>query len=258
MAEISEILARHGFDPEAIAVVLERPFELLALVVPGGAAIEAWRRLRALVPETGRWPVLIGDVETAGRVLEPLGEGDQDAIDPEETDAILAAGLALDPAAWAAELRAEDAELYDPPREPRAEREQVWRETAAHQGFSIHLEPTGEEPLERVFVLLVPTPDGWRVPAYLRFGGWNECPEPAVHVAFLKRWHERWGAELVALGSDTLELAVLRPVLDREEALILADEQFLYCFDLIVQGAETLDRLAALLLRSTSWLFWWD
>ena len=50
---------------------------------------------------------------------------------------------------------------------------------------------------DRVVIGLVPTTLPWEALAHLRLGGWNECPTPAEHVAILKWWHERYGAELV-------------------------------------------------------------
>ena len=38
----------------------------------------------------------------------------------------------------------------------------------------------------------------------------------------------------------------------------LAWEQYLYCQDIVVQGCETIANLAATLLNSPFWYFWWD
>ena len=67
-----------------------------------------------------------------------------------------------------------------------------------------------------------------------------------------------FGATPVAFASDILEYRVARPVDTREEAMELARVQFAYCPDIILQGTETLERLAAEILGARYWFFWWD
>ena len=117
---------------------------------------------------------------------------------------------------------------------------------------------SGGKPLGKVHILLIPTSEGAAVPAYLRWGGWNECPAPEYHVVALRSWHERYGAELVAIGGDVIELRVKRRPADRAEALALASEMFTYDEDIVSQGTLTLSVLAATLMASDWWFFWWD
>lgn len=42
------------------------------------------------------------------------------------------------------------------------------------------------EPLPIVHIALLPTRQGWQVPAFLRYSGWNACPNPEEHVCMLK------------------------------------------------------------------------
>jgi hypothetical protein len=51
---------------------------------------------------------------------------------------------------------------------------------------------------------------------------------------------------------------VNRPAGTREDALRLAQEQFLFCGDLIHQGMGNVTNLAAILLEGQYWYFWWD
>ena len=51
--------------------------------------------------------------------------------------------------------------------------------------------------------------------------------------------------------------AVAKPA-TKEEALALAWEQFVYCPDIVTQGTETVEVLAAALLNGPVWLFLWD
>ena len=96
------------------------------------------------------------------------------------------------------------------------------------------------------------------MPAYLRWGGWNDCPPPAQHVAALKCWRERFGVELVGVNGDTQNLRATRRPADRETAMTLAHEQYAYCPDIVEQGVGGLSALAARLMADDWWYFWWD
>jgi Domain of unknown function (DUF4253) len=73
-----------------------------------------------------------------------------------------------------------------------------------------------------------------------------------------RRWHEQYGAEIIGAFPDLMEMRVARPALTREDALDLAKEQYIYCIDIVSQGTQTVQALAAGLLGGTAWFFWWD
>jgi hypothetical protein len=108
-----------------------------------------------------------------------------------------------------------------------------------------------------VMMLIVECLKPWHIPAAIRFGDANECPMAQVHVAILKQWNERYGAEPVAFGSS-LELRINRPITTKKEALKVAREQSIYCGDLVHQGDGKLASVAARLLNADVWTFWWD
>jgi Domain of unknown function (DUF4253) len=114
------------------------------------------------------------------------------------------------------------------------------------------------DPFPTVHIVLVPTQDWTEIPAYLRWGGWNECPEPEVHVAALRSWRDRYGVELIGLSHDVMNLRTARRPATREEAMALAREQYAYCNDIVDQGTQTLAPLAAYLMEHEWWFFWWD
>jgi Domain of unknown function (DUF4253) len=111
-----------------------------------------------------------------------------------------------------------------------------------------------------VYIALLPTVDGWQIPAYLNFGGWNWCPAPDEHVCLLKHWQEEYGADLMGMTSTTIELCVRRPPTDRESAITLAWEHYVYCHETIGYDlvTNTLEDLAARLLNGSLWRCWWD
>jgi len=65
-------------------------------------------------------------------------------------------------------------------------------------------------------------------------------------------------AELVGLSHDVMNVRVQRRPRTREAALELAREQYVYCSDIVDQGVQTLSALAAVLMESDWWYFWWD
>lgn len=114
------------------------------------------------------------------------------------------------------------------------------------------------KPLDKVHILILPTKEAAATPAYLRWGGWNACPAPEYHVAALRDWHRRYGAVPVGMTGDVINVRVERRPASRDEALSLAREQFLYCEDIVLQGTDTFAPLAAGLMQSDWWFFWWD
>jgi hypothetical protein len=114
------------------------------------------------------------------------------------------------------------------------------------------------KPFSDLYIALLPASEPWHAGAHTKFGGWNDCPEPEVQVAFARRWFERHGAVPVSTSRDVLEFTVARPIRDRRAALEMAMEQYLFCEDIVDQGTGTIDVLAAYLLNAAVWYFWWD
>lgn len=124
-------------------------------------------------------------------------------------------------------------------------------------GPTVHTHYTGRIH-EEVYLVNVPAKASWEIPAYLYWGGWNANPPPHLHVAALRDWHETYGATLVGITSDVLNLSVETPPADRETALALAKDQYIYCEDIVLQGFGDIAPLAASLMESSHWYFWWD
>jgi hypothetical protein len=77
-------------------------------------------------------------------------------------------------------------------------------------------------------------------------------------VAIAREWGERYGARLIANTSDVIEFEVERPISSRDEALAVAELQYRYCSDIVLQGTGTIEALAASLVGAKYWFFWWD
>jgi hypothetical protein len=98
----------------------------------------------------------------------------------------------------------------------------------------------------------------YELPAYLSFGGWNECPPPHIQVAILREWQGTYGAVPMCMTNDVLEFAVKHPPRNEADALKLAAEQWIFCEDIVSQGTESIRSLAKEICNSQTWFFWWD
>jgi hypothetical protein len=214
------------------------------VTVRGAVAFDEWSRLKT----AGRgYPIVVGndkDLELLAEGYE-IVEADED-FDPQRV-LNAAAGLAI------------PADLPDWSENNDSAKEEEWPgDVGPSPELTNATNISTGEPHDRVHILLVPAKASWEVPAYLRWGGWNSCPLPAAHVAALRLWHERYGMELVGLSNDTMNLLGARSPATREEALELAQAQYRYCPDIVDQGVETVPALAASLMTSKWWYFWWD
>lgn len=131
-------------------------------------------------------------------------------------------------------------------------------EPPAPTGLTLATDILTGKPLDKVWIVMLPTKDWTEAPAYLRWGNWNDCPPPEYHVAAFRYWRDRYGVELIGIGADTLNLRAAKRPRTREEAIALAREQYAYCTDIVEQGTETISVLAAGLMASDWWFFWWD
>jgi hypothetical protein len=214
--------------------------------------MDAWEALRS-VRAPGWWPVVVGDSEEEARVAEMT----QYAEDTSAKILDVAAGLDEDDALAA--RRVELDEIYEEAaNDPSFDLVGQWPPDAEPTStFTLPLDVVSQRPRPTVIVL-VPAADPAEVPAVVHFGGWNACPGPELHVALHRRWQARYGAELVGMSADVIEMRVARPPKTRDEAMALANEHYAYCEDIVHQGVESLSNLAATLLDGTVWFFWWD
>jgi hypothetical protein len=222
------------------------PFERVATT--GDRALATWGQLKAARRGV---PVVMG-ADEAVRILA-------DAFSPARPNktsvaAILAAADCIRHPQDLAEERIRAAMLWEPPPPPVGE----WPATPSPSaGLTVAMN-SDQALLHKVHIALIPTDDWTTVPAHLRWGGWNACPRAEYHVAALRSWRDRFGAELIGLSSDRMDLRVARRPHTRAQALELAREHYIYCNDIVDQGEGTVSRLAACLIADDWWNFWWD
>jgi hypothetical protein len=198
----------------------------------------------------GCTPMILGGLEGVATLLESF------ELNEQNPDQIIGDVADLDLDDWFRTREKEAEELYpEYPNAPSGE----WP-NGGHSMTSITSvrDVSTHEYLSEVLVALLPTPDPTLSAAYLKFGDWNDCPSPQIHVALAQRWQKSHDARLVVNTYDVLEFQVGRPIQAREEALDMARVQYLYCTDIVEQGTETLEALAATLCGSSVWYFWWD
>jgi len=92
--------------------------------------------------------------------------------------------------------------------------------------------------------------------------GWqgvvNHTIDVVEYSAALRSWEERFGAVVVGIGLDTLDVAVAFPPTDLQTASNIAVEHFAFCPWNIWHGAVTLAAYAERLVDAPVWSFWWD
>jgi len=169
----------------------------------------------------------------------------------ESPDAIIARADNVDPAEWYERQHEDDPDAY-------SIEEGEWpEESTPCQDLMSLRDPEGEECLSEVVIGKVPARNSFEVPAVLGFGGWKSCPPPHEHIALFRRWHQHFGASIVAVVGSMIELEVARPPLDHDAAEMLAMEHLLYCPGFVRPEDETLADIASTLLFSTVWTFAW-
>jgi len=254
---LAAILAQHGIAEPLEVVLAAGPLE--GFCVSGENAIAVWQALRALVPATRRWPVLLGDDEQRARAAEifrvdapstarclaaaaeqyaeMLEWGDKAARALPDVGAVLAQIVGSGPQPFAEVLRRIDgAPAIAAPDEARPMR----------RGHGPSTPELRLPRAERVYVALVPAEHGWQVPAQLELG-W-EYVSGSQLCSHLRRLDDLFGAELVGLTHDLVELAVARPPETIERAQQMAT--------LLLGADEGTD--AASLVHSPSVSLWWD
>jgi len=89
-------------------------------------------------------------------------------------------------------------------------------------------------------------------------GGANHEATAGSLAVVLRSWEERFGATLLHLGFDTMDLLVARPARSSAATFAVAAEHFAFCPDNVRQGAGSIRGYAEDLLGATRWSFWWD
>jgi hypothetical protein len=258
-----ELLFGDGGDGRALSVVLpsgslvwpdpdydklrahHRPsFWLSDEPVPPGL----WSRLRGEHPRSGLWPVLLEED------VQPWSAGQIAPDSVEEIDHYTAGGFMAE--AWADLIEGREEELAPfgatcPGPAPAgtlvADPGVVadwYAGVVAERVTSLGLAAVRRSADAIVAI-------GWQ--GALHHNEWS-VPLAAV----VRSWEDRFGARVVGMGFNTLDLSVAAPPTTRAHALHVAAEHWTFCPDSILQGPGTLEDYAAQIIGKHAWSFWWD
>ena len=228
---------------------------VLAVPVPAGSAVQAWRGLRELHSETGLWPFLTDPAREGGRADVRAWFGADGTAAAEAPETGEAARLFE---RWHAEFFGTDED------DPFYDEHEIARIETAHRCGPLDLpaEPREREcwAAETTEIMLCPAAAGGaEIPRLIAWGGAAGCAiSGAQHELVLAHWNGRFGAELLTLGLDVIELCVANPPTDPAEVARTAEEQTDYCSDIVDRGIGSTTALAEQQVYSHTWFFWWD
>lgn len=267
-AQVAEILRARGVDPQSF---VEGRSGVWTGDILTADALSIWGSLREVFGETNVWPVLRGDAAELEEPPDELLELSQVSSIPAGTAREILSERFQSECDACAEMIAD----WSPPESFEAAAAQVDR--AGIYSFSgtpstpvEWKDPVNDKPLQLqtlvsigslgkfVSLSLVPAEHPWDAVVVLAFGGWNECPEPAIIAGVLREWNKRFGAVPACMTNSVLECIVDRPPRSETDCLALAAEQWILCDDIVGQGTQSVHKLAAELSASPHWFFWWD
>lgn len=226
------------------------------------AALEELRRA-----DSATTPVIWGDAETAENLFGLYASRRAPTTADVLTAAAAGKGAALLAQHRDAEFRrfngylaehGSDEDKAALKRQPQRQHKGIGALPEPHDQPMGYMDFATKQPREEVLIGLVPTGEPWQAAAYFRFGAWNDCPPPHVHVALARDWALQYGARLIVNTNDVLEFEVERPPATDEAAMALAELHWSYCNDTVDQGVGSLEALAHTLKNGRFWYFWWD
>ncbi|GAA5042949.1 hypothetical protein HNP84_002069 [Thermocatellispora tengchongensis] len=217
---------------------------------PVSAAL--WAELRARHPESGLWPVLLEET------MQPWSAGQ---IAPDTPDEVSNYNPALFMAEvwddWIEQCREDQLEELEPfgrhcpgLAEPGVLMADPGYVADWYAGLLAERRlPLGLAAVDRGADALAVM--GWQ--GALHHNEWT-----APLAAVVRSWEDRFGARVVGIGFNTLELSVAAPPVTPEHALHVAAEHWAFCPDSIIQGPGTLIGYAEQIMGRNAWSFWWD
>jgi len=220
----------------------ELPFPFIQ--VSGDKVLEELHKLRKANKD--KTPVILGSPDEVRKYLY-FGEKDTRTV-----QSILQKAEKIDVNKWFEERKAKDKNYYTPPKGEWPVEESFPMEIQGHKDI------LSNKPKDKVIIGIIPTGNSWEIFAHLKWGGWNDCPMPEEHVAIFKYWFQKYKASPVSVVGDIVEAVVEKAPETKDQALNIANEQFIYDTDIVYQGTLSVEKLGKGLLNSNVWYFWWD
>lgn len=234
--------------------------DVMATSVPKGEALDAWLALKQLHGETGLWPFLT-DPKRESRWKVPVVWDFLGSHRATDSDEPYVGDVHRLLAQWREDHLAED---EDDPFDDDDEEDDAEDCAAAYRCEPLNLpatpRPGGSWAAETVEIGLCPAQAGGI--EIVRLIGWNGACNYGItgaeHEAVLEYWRKDFGAELLTLAFDVIELAVPNPPTDPAVVARVAEEQTSYCPGVVDQGVGTATALALEQVYGHTWFFWWD
>ncbi|AOS62735.1 DUF4253 domain-containing protein [Actinoalloteichus hymeniacidonis] len=219
------------------------------------ADAELWSRLHAEHPTSGLWPLILETAEHGGLPWETGELAPETVSDVDRFDAarVMAAIWAewLEPAGSTDTSHLEPFDSTFPGLAPAGTSPRTAGEVADWYADLIASESA------RLGLVAAPrSADALAVIGWM--GPVNHSEHTAPMAAVVRSWEDRFGARVVRIGFDTLDLSVAAPPTTIEHAEQVAAEHWTFCPDNIDQGPGTLRDYAEEILGKNSWSFWWD
>jgi len=229
---------------------MRRPLDITSMKIPGSDAVRTLHEYRSQYSATGQYPFLLGDDRSFEMMMDCGGWKEDTTEDIIQSSIDAQMEERIEHQRWYLEMDGVQKLSKIMGRWPGG----------LHDNGSIgaHINIVTKEFFSEVHLGFAKIEKPWHLPAVLRMGPWNNCPDPVTHCMFHRLWYEEYGAEIVSAAGDTVECIVSRPPTTKAAAMKLAWEQFWYCDDIVDQGTRTVSKLAASILKWPYWFFWWD
>lgn len=289
--ELASILSGTALQGREVALlkVLDTDVSALVVEIPIDEIEDAWQTARALVDQTGRWPIIssfwrgsTGSLEERLKNEDPFSRFYYEEA-PDATDispqGLIEKSKTVDVEKFLRQLEVSCAEEIDDDwieddlescvevvgRRPEpGELDQsienpstrISRWIYEHQLSTSSLAQPNSDPFQwfrpdNAFLVLLPTSCGWEALAYCHFFGAYEGSEKYIAVG--KSWEERFGAELVCHYGTMLQCVVRTPPTDPLEAWQLAREHDLIANCTLASPGVLLHEYASTLIGRSRW-----
>jgi hypothetical protein len=226
-----------------------------------------WGRLHAQCARYGLWPLVLTPLD--GEPWAPWHDGELDPVPPASLDGRDAAAVLADLWHSLTQATGDDAlELGGPTG--------AWRDAVVELGLpdkwsglapagtplpvdaDAHAATISAEVFHEGLLGVVPARCGSDAIAAVGWDGALNHTGAGELAVVVHSWEERFGARVLGLGFDTLELSVAAPPVTIEHARQVAAEHFAFCPDNIAQGPEDFELYAQHITGMATWSFWWD
>lgn len=203
---LAQVLATNGLQPDSFTPS-EADERIFRGEVQAGRVVETFLNLAKAFAETKYWPIIRGvsDIHRQPKrdpatilasapagsireILEPLTKERREELAEMLPEFAFAEATDLDRLAQLVD----DSGIYSFSGDQQ--NEQRWP-TEAEAPTQVKFDTVKAANRNPSILLLVHVEHSYEVPAYLEFGGWNDCPSPELQVAVLREWHKEYNAQ---------------------------------------------------------------